>query len=46
MGLKENIKNKRLEIGLTLEEVSNRIGVKKPTLQRYESGSYLKYSIR
>ncbi|CEQ14816.1 HTH-type transcriptional regulator [[Clostridium] sordellii] len=38
MGLKENIKNKRLELGLTLEEVSNKIGVKKPTLQRYESG--------
>ncbi|WP_343101402.1 helix-turn-helix transcriptional regulator [Romboutsia sp. MSSM.1001216sp_RTP31141st1_G3_RTP31141_220114] len=38
MGLKENIKNKRLELGLTLEEVSNKIGIKKPTLQRYESG--------
>lgn len=38
MGLKENIKNKRLELGLTLEEVANKIGVKKPTLQRYESG--------
>lgn len=38
MGLKENIKNKRLELGLTLEEVAVKIGVKKPTLQRYESG--------
>lgn len=38
MGLKENIKNKRLELGLTLDYVSNKIGVKKPTLQRYESG--------
>lgn len=38
MGLKENIKSKRLELGLTLEEVANKIGVKKPTLQRYESG--------
>ncbi|MDK2828943.1 MAG: hypothetical protein PWP67_1757 [Clostridium butyricum] len=38
MGLKENIKNKRLELNLTLEDVSKRLSISKPTLQRYESG--------
>lgn len=38
MGFKENIKIRRLELNLTLEEVSNELGVSKPTLQRYESG--------
>ena len=38
MGFKENIKIRRLELNLTLEEVSNKLGVSKPTLQRYESG--------
>jgi transcriptional regulator with XRE-family HTH domain len=38
MGFKENIKNRRLELNLTLEEVSKRLGISKPTLQRYESG--------
>ena len=38
MGFKENIKTRRLELNLTLEEVSNKLGISKPTLQRYESG--------
>lgn len=38
MGLKENIKKKRLELNLTLEEVAKQLSVSKPTLQRYESG--------
>lgn len=38
MGLKENIKSKRLELGMTLDEVAEKLGVKKPTLHRYESG--------
>lgn len=38
MGLKENIRKRRLELHLTLEEVSKQLNVSKPTLQRYESG--------
>jgi len=38
MNFKENIKTRRLELNLTLEEVSNKLGISKPTLQRYESG--------
>jgi len=37
MGLKENIKNRRLELNLILEDVSKRLSISKPTLQRYES---------
>ena len=38
MGLKENLKIARDNSGFTLEEVANKIGITKPTLQRYESG--------
>lgn len=38
MGLKENIKNRRLELNLTLEIVSKKLSISKPTLHRYESG--------
>lgn len=38
MGLKDNIKNRRLELNLTLEDVSKKLSISKPTLQRYESG--------
>lgn len=38
MGLKENIKFFRQRCNLTLEEVSQKLEVSKPTLQRYESG--------
>lgn len=38
LSLKENIRLYRNKKGLTLDEVSSRLGVSKPTLQRYESG--------
>lgn len=38
MGLKENIKMKRLENKMTMEELAKKIGTSKPTIQRYESG--------
>lgn len=38
MGFKENIKHRRLELNMTLDEVSKQLEVSKPTLQRYESG--------
>ena len=38
MALKDKLKKKRLENNLTLEEAANKLGVAKPTLQRYESG--------
>lgn len=38
MGLKENIKNRRLELNLTLGEVAKYLNISKPTIQRYESG--------
>lgn len=38
MGLKENIKKYRLGKEMTLDDVANKLGVSKPTIQRYESG--------
>lgn len=38
MKLKDNIKARRLALGLTLDEVAQKIGVSKPTIHRYESG--------
>jgi transcriptional regulator with XRE-family HTH domain len=38
MSLKENIKQRRLELNLTLEDVAKHLNVSKPTIQRYESG--------
>ncbi len=38
MGLKENIKNKRTEHKMTLEELAQKVGVSRQTIQRYESG--------
>lgn len=37
--INERIKQRRLEIGLTLAEVADAIGVKEATAQRYESGA-------
>jgi len=37
MGFKENLKNRRIELDLTLEDVSKKLSVSKPTLQRYGS---------
>lgn len=38
MGLKENIKHKRYELGLTLEDVAKVVGVSRQTIQKYENG--------
>ena len=38
MALKENLKKRRFELNLTLEEVAKRLNISKPTVQRYESG--------
>jgi transcriptional regulator with XRE-family HTH domain len=38
MEFKDKIKNRRLELGLTLEEIAEKTGVTAPTIQRYESG--------
>lgn len=38
MKYNEFIKNRRIELGLTLEEVATRVGVTKATVQRWESG--------
>lgn len=37
-GLKERIKERRLNKEMTLMEVANKLGVKEATMQRYESG--------
>ncbi len=39
MGLKENIKLRRLKLKMTLAELSERVGVSRATMQRYESGA-------
>ncbi|MCI8628948.1 MAG: helix-turn-helix transcriptional regulator [Firmicutes bacterium] len=36
--INERIKQRRIELGLTLLEVATALGVKEPTAQRYESG--------
>ena len=38
MALKENIKNARLALNLTLDDVAKIVGVSRQTIQRYESG--------
>lgn len=38
MMVKDNIKNKRLQCGITLEELAQKVGVSRQTIQRYESG--------
>lgn len=38
MSLKDNIRTKRLEKKITLEELANRVGTTKQTIQKYESG--------
>ena len=39
MGLSETIKRRRSELGLTLKDVADRLGVTEATVQRYESGN-------
>jgi transcriptional regulator with XRE-family HTH domain len=38
MNINEKMKARRLELGMTLEEVARAVGVKKPTILRYENG--------
>ena len=38
MGIGNKIRNRRLELGLTLEAVAQKVGVGKATVQRWESG--------
>jgi transcriptional regulator with XRE-family HTH domain len=39
MGLKENLKGKRIELDLTLEEVASKVGIGRSTLHKYENGT-------
>lgn len=38
MKIDEKIRNRRLELRLTIEQVADRVGVAKSTIQRWESG--------
>jgi transcriptional regulator with XRE-family HTH domain len=40
--IKERLKTRRINMGLTLQEIADKIGVEKPTVQRYESGKIKK----
>lgn len=39
MGTKDIIKQKRIELGLTMKELANKIGVSEATISRWESGN-------
>ncbi|MGN1030881.1 MAG: helix-turn-helix domain-containing protein [Butyricicoccaceae bacterium] len=39
MSISERIRQRRLELGLTLEQVGSRAGISKATVQRYECGN-------
>ncbi|MFL0251282.1 helix-turn-helix domain-containing protein [Clostridium neuense] len=39
------IKNRRIELGLTLQDVANIVGVASSTIQRYESGHISQYKL-
>lgn len=36
--MRDRLKKRRLDLGLTLEQVANEMNVERPTIQRYESG--------
>ena len=38
MAIKDIIKERRIELGLTLEQVADKVGTSKQTIQRYETG--------
>ena len=40
--MRERLKSRRIDMGITLQEVADLIGVEKPTAQRYESGTIKK----
>ena len=39
MGTKDIIKHKRIELGLTMKELANKVGVSEATISRWESGN-------
>ena len=39
MEMKDRIKSRRSELGLTLEEIANRVGVSRATVLRWEEGT-------
>ena len=39
MSISERIRQRRLELGLTLEQIGDRAGISKATVQRYECGN-------
>lgn len=39
MGTKDIIKQKRIELGLTMKELANKVGVSEATISRWESGN-------
>lgn len=44
MSFGENIKKQRLALGMTLEEVADKVGVTRQTMSRYETGKINNYS--
>jgi len=40
--LREKLKKRRVDMGLTLQEIADIVGVERPTVQRYESGKISK----
>ena len=38
MTIQEKIRNRRLQLGYTMEEVANKVGVAKSTVKKWESG--------
>ena len=45
MNIHNRIKKRRIQLGLTLIEVANKLGVSEGTVQRYESGFIKKHKI-
>lgn len=44
MSIGENMKKRRLSLGMTLEEVADKVGVSRQTMSRYETGVIKNYS--
>ena len=45
MDINEKIKQRRKELGLSLEDVAQKLGMNKSTIQRYETNSIRKMPI-
>lgn len=39
MGVKEILKSRRLELGLSMKELADKVGVNEATISRWESGN-------